>query len=73
MSVDKKKINYVPGIYAHKRPDAAELAEQHIHSWVKRQLKIRPSKIEKAQIQPSCQKIELSCRRQGSSRLYGQK
>ena len=53
MSVDKKKIYYVPGIYAHKRPDAAELAEQHIHSWVKRQLKIRPSKIEKAQIQPA--------------------
>lgn len=53
MSVDKKKIKYVPGIYAHKRPDAAELAEQHIHSWQKRQLKIRSTKIERAQIRPA--------------------
>jgi hypothetical protein len=55
MSLKTKKevgIKYVPGTYAQRRPDAAELAEQHIHSWVKGQLKSRPTKIESAQIQP---------------------
>jgi hypothetical protein len=52
MAVNKKKIKYVPGTYAQKRPDAAQLAEEHIRSWVKKQLKIRPTRIETAQIQP---------------------
>jgi cytidylate kinase len=52
MTIDRKKIKYVPGTYAQRRPDAAELAEQHIHSWVKGQLKSRPTEIESAQIQP---------------------
>jgi len=53
MSVDRNKIKYMPGMYAYKRPNAAQLAEQHIHSWVKRQLKTRPTKIERAQIEPA--------------------
>ncbi len=52
MTIDRKTITYVPGTYAQRKPDAADLAEQHIHSWVKRQLKSRPTKIESAQIQP---------------------
>lgn len=52
MAVDKKRVNYVPGTYAQKRPDVAQLAEEHIQSWVKNQLKMRPTRIEPAQIQP---------------------
>ena len=53
MSVDRNKIKYMPGMYAYKRPDAAQLAEQQIHGWVKRQLKTRPTKIERAEIEPA--------------------
>ena len=52
MTIDRKTITYVPGTYAQRKPDAADLAEQHIQSWVKRQLKSRPTKIESAQIKP---------------------
>jgi hypothetical protein len=69
MTIDRKKIKYVPGTYAQRRPDAAELAEQHIHSWVKGQLKSRPTKIESAQIQPVVcfSRAELPCRPQRDS------
>ncbi len=52
MTVDKKKLKYVPGTYAQKRPDVAQLAEEHIQSWVKTRLKIKPTTIEPAQIRP---------------------
>ena len=45
MTVDKKKLKYVPGTYAQKRPDVAQLAEEHIQSWVKTRLKIKPTTI----------------------------
>ena len=50
--VDKKKVKYVPGTYAQRRPDVAQLAEEHIQSWVKTRLKTKPTTIELAQIQP---------------------
>jgi len=53
MIIDKKKIKYVPGTYARKRPDVGQLAEEHIHSWVKTRLKIRPTTIESGQIRPA--------------------
>jgi cytidylate kinase len=53
MTIDRKKIKYVPGTYARQRPDVAQLAEEHIRNWVKRQLKSRPTQIELAQIQPT--------------------
>jgi Cytidylate kinase-like family len=53
MTIGRKEIKYVPGTYAQKRPDAAQLAEEHIQSWVKKQLKIKPTRIEIAQIRPS--------------------
>ena len=72
MAVNKKKIKYVPGTYAQKRPDVAQLAEEHIQNWVKSQLKIRPTRIEPVQIRPAIcfsrkigvgRKTQLSCRR----------
>jgi cytidylate kinase len=53
MAVDRKQVKYVPGTYAYKRPDAAQLAEEHIQRWVKKQLKTRPTRIQPARIQPA--------------------
>ena len=53
MTIDKKKIKYVPGTYAHKRPSVAQLAEERIHRWVKTRLKIKPTTIEPDQIRPA--------------------
>ena len=53
MTIDRKKIKYVPGTYARQRPDVAQLAEEHIRSWVKKQLKSMPTQIEVAQIRPA--------------------
>jgi cytidylate kinase len=53
MTIDRKKIKYVPGTYARQRPDVAQLAEEHIQSWVKKQLKSMPTQIEVAQIRPA--------------------
>ncbi len=53
MTIDRKKIKYVPGTYARQRPDVAQLAEEHIRSWVKKQLKGMPTQIEVAQIRPA--------------------
>lgn len=52
MAVNKNKLKYVPGTYAQKRPDVAQLAEAHIQDWVKTRLKIKPTTIELGQIQP---------------------
>jgi hypothetical protein len=69
MTIDRKKIKYVPGTYAQRRPDAAELAEQHIHSWVKGQLKSIPQNRgwRSGDCRSSCKEAELPCRPQRDS------
>jgi len=44
MAINIDKIKYVPGTYAKKRPDAAQMAGQYILSWEKRQLEAKKKK-----------------------------
>lgn len=53
MTIDRKKIKYVPGTYARPKPNAAQLAEEHIQGWLKKQPKIKPMPLETAQIRPA--------------------
>jgi len=41
MAINSNKIKYIPGTYAKKRPDAAQMAGQYIRSWEKRQLELK--------------------------------
>jgi len=41
MAVNRKKIKYVPGTYAKKRPDAAQMADQYIREWETRRRKMK--------------------------------
>ena len=41
MVINSNKIKYIPGTYAKKRPDAAQMAGQYIRSWEKRQLELK--------------------------------
>jgi len=41
MAINIDKIKYIPGTYAKKRPDAAQMAGQYIRSWEKRQLELK--------------------------------
>ena len=53
MTLNTNHLNYVPGTYAKKRPDAAQLADKYIKQWVKKQLKIKPTQFEPVKIQPA--------------------
>lgn len=53
MTVDAKRLKYIPGTYAKKRPNAAQLADKYIKDWVKQQLKKKPTKFEPAKIPPA--------------------
>lgn len=53
MAVNAKRLKYVPGTYAQKRPDAAQLADKYIKEWVKKQLKKKPTKFEPVKIPPA--------------------
>jgi len=39
MAINRSILKYVPGTYAKKRPDAAQIAGQYISEWSQRQLK----------------------------------
>ena len=53
MTVNTNRLIYVPGAYAQKRPDSAQLADQYIKDWVQQQLKTKPTKFELAKIPPA--------------------
>lgn len=53
MTIDREKIKYVPGTYVRRKPNAAQLADEHIQSWLKNQPKIKPAPIEPVQIRPA--------------------
>ena len=53
MAINKSKLKYVPGTYAKKRPDAAQLADQYIKEWTRKKLKMKGKKIEPSQVPPS--------------------
>ncbi len=53
MTVNTNRLKYVPGTYAKKRPDAAQLADKYIKDWVKKQLKTKPTKFEPVKIPPA--------------------
>jgi len=41
MTINIDKIKYIPGTYAKKRPDAAQMAGQYILDWEKRRLELK--------------------------------
>jgi len=53
MTINKSKLKYVPGTYAKKRPDAAQMADHYISEWSQRQLKMKDQKIEPSEIPPA--------------------
>lgn len=53
MAIDKTKLKYVPGTYARKRPDSAQVADQYIHEWSQRQLKLKGPHKASAEIAPA--------------------
>lgn len=46
MSVESKKLRYIPGMYGKKRPSARQMADHYIRDWQNRMLKnkARPAK-----------------------------
>jgi cytidylate kinase len=53
MVINKSKLKYIPGTYAKKRPDSAQMADQYINEWSQRQLKIKGQKIEPSEMAPA--------------------
>ena len=53
MTKNKTKTNYVPGMHAKQRPDAAHLAGQFIREWEKKHLKLKGKKLEPSEIPPA--------------------
>ena len=50
MTVDPKKLHYIPGMYAKKRPSASQMAENYIREW---QQQLKKSKGMQVQRHPS--------------------
>jgi cytidylate kinase len=53
MTANTNRLIYVPGAYARKRPDAAQIADKYIKDWVKKQLQTKPAKFEPVKIPPA--------------------
>jgi len=53
MAVNRSKLKYIPGTYAKKRPDSAQLAGQYIKEWSQRQLKLKGPKMEPSEMPPA--------------------
>jgi len=53
MAVNRSKLKYIPGTYAKKRPDSAQLAGQYIQAWSQRQLKMKGQKSEPPEMPPT--------------------
>ena len=53
MAISSKRLIYVPGTYAKKRPDAAQLADQYIREWETKRLNMKLEKSAPEQIAPA--------------------
>ena len=53
MTVNTKKIKYVPGTHAKKRPKAAQRIDQYIRDWERGRLNMKGTEFESAQIPPT--------------------
>jgi cytidylate kinase len=53
MAINRSILKYVPGTYAKKRPDAAQIAGQYISEWSQSQLKMKGKKVPPAEIAPA--------------------
>ena len=53
MTINIDKIKYIPGTYAKKRPDAAQMAGQYIRSWEKRKLEAKEKEAALGVISPA--------------------
>ena len=53
MAINQSKLKYIPGTYARKRPDSAQVADQYIREWSQRQVKMKGQKIDPAQMPPA--------------------
>jgi len=53
MTINIDKIKYIPGTYAKKRPDAAQMAGQYILDWEKRQLELKEKETALGVISPA--------------------
>ena len=53
MAINFDKIKYIPGTYAKKRPDVAQMAGQYIRSWEKKQLEAKKKEAALGVISPA--------------------
>ena len=53
MAIDKSRLKYIPGTYAKKRPDSAQLAGQYINEWSQKQLKMKDQRIKPLELPPA--------------------
>ena len=53
MTANTNRSIYVPGAYDRKRPDAAQIADEYIKGWVKKQLQTKPAQFEPVEIPPA--------------------
>ena len=53
MAVNRSKLKYIPGTYAKKRPDSAQLAGQYIKEWSQRQHRMKGQKGEPSEMPPA--------------------
>jgi len=53
MAINKSRLKYIPGTYAKKRPDSAQLAGQYINEWSQRQLKMKGQETVPSEIAPA--------------------
>ena len=53
MVINRSKLKYIPGTYAKKRPDAAQMAGHYISEWSQRQLKMKGKKTVPSEIAPA--------------------
>jgi cytidylate kinase len=53
MAINKSRLKYIPGTYARKRPNSAQLAGQYINEWSQRQLKMKDKEIAPSETAPA--------------------
>lgn len=53
MAVNRKKIKYVPGTYAKKRPNATQMVDQYIREWETRRRKMKEKEIAAVDMPPA--------------------
>jgi len=53
MAINRSKLKYIPGTYAKRRPDAAQMAGHYISEWSQRQIKMKGKKTLPSVIAPA--------------------